>query len=121
MFGRKTAGWRHELTRTTNFKKGKVLHLGHSFSMPQSGLGVGWIESNFAGKGWGDTLESRFNMSQQCAIFTKRDGHVLGSVSKSIASRSAALPFAHNLVRPHLQQRLQFGIYKAEPRRGQPK
>lgn len=100
-----------------NFKKSKVLHLRDSHSMPQYGLGV----SNFAGKDWGDTLESRFNMSQQCAISTKRDGHILGSVNKSTANRSAALPFAHNLVRPHLQWYLQFEIYKGEPRGGQPR
>lgn len=68
---------------------------------------MGWvvsrIKSKFAGKDWGDTVESKFNMNQQCAISTKRGGHILGSVNKSTASQSAALSFAHTLVKLHLQ------------------
>ena len=59
--------------------------------MHQYRLGVNRIESNFAEKDLGDLLESRLNMSQQCALSAKRASHILGSVNKSVASRSAAV------------------------------
>lgn len=93
LFGRRTAGWRNELTRTTNFNKGEsqVLHLGQSNSMHRYRLGVNWIDSNFAEKDLGDLLESRLNVSQQCALSAKRFSHILGFVNKNVASMSAAV------------------------------
>lgn len=66
MFGRKRAGWRYELTRTMNFKKRQSAALSgtQSFQSPSIGWVVSWIESNIAGKDWGDTVEIRFNVSQ---------------------------------------------------------
>ncbi|KAK4810852.1 hypothetical protein QYF61_008824 [Mycteria americana] len=66
------------------FNKGKceVLHLGRNNPMHQYMMGADWLESSFAEKdrgGGGSVLvDTKLNMSQQCALVAKKANGILG-------------------------------------------
>ncbi|GAB0209022.1 mitochondrial enolase superfamily member 1 [Grus japonensis] len=89
------------------FNKGKcqVLHLGRNNPRHQYMLGATQLESSFAEKDLEFVVETKLNMSQQCALTAKAANGILGCIRQSIASRlrEVIFPLYSALVRPQLE------------------
>lgn len=74
--------------------------------MHQDLLGATQLESSFIEKSLGVLVDTKLNMSQQCAFATKKDNGLLGCIKESVASRlrKVILLLYSPLVRPHLEQ-----------------
>ncbi|GAB0210381.1 mitochondrial enolase superfamily member 1, partial [Grus japonensis] len=95
------------------FNKGKcqALHLWRNNPMHQYMLEANRLESSFAEKNLGGLLvDTKLNMSQQCALAAKKADGILGCIRRSVASRSreVILSLLSALVRPHLEYYVQF-------------
>ncbi|KAK4829837.1 hypothetical protein QYF61_006847 [Mycteria americana] len=68
--------------------KCRILHLERSNAGHKSKLGEEWLESSPPERDLGVLVNSRLNMSQQCALAAKRANPILGCIKHSITSWS---------------------------------
>ncbi|KAK4824399.1 LOW QUALITY PROTEIN: hypothetical protein QYF61_014059 [Mycteria americana] len=87
-----------------------IVHLGWSKAGHKYKLGEEWPDSSPAERDLGVLVDSRLNVSQQCALAAKRANHILGCIKHSITSRSkeVIILLYSALVQLHIDYCVQF-------------
>ncbi|GAB0182778.1 mitochondrial enolase superfamily member 1 [Grus japonensis] len=110
--------WANKNLMRFNKDKCKVLHLGKHNPGVQHRLGSTRLESSSVERDLGVLVDSKFNMSEQCAAAAKKANRMMGCINKGITSRDkeVIIPLYSVLVRPHLKYCVQFlsPLYKKD-------
>ncbi|KAK4827617.1 hypothetical protein QYF61_019542 [Mycteria americana] len=99
-------------TVVMKFSKGKckALHLGRNNPMHDYMLGATQVENSIAKRDLGVLVDTKLNMTQQCAPMAKKAKGILACIRQIITSRSreAIFPLYSALVGPYLESCVQF-------------